>query len=478
MTATAAIVPPPPQQNRKRGGRPTLTRVLLLLFGFFFVGAAARAQDAAAPAPRPRIGLVLSGGGARGIAHVGVLRWLEEHRIPVDVVAGTSMGGLVGGLYASGLTPDDMLTLVQSADWNQALSGTPSYYDLPFRRKEDRRAVQSDIEFGTNRGKLQGRSGLNPGHEIGLVFSRVTLPYGDTIRFDDLPIPFRCVATDMVAGKEVVLESGSLSTALRATIAIPGIFTLVRRDGRLLGDGGLMNNIPTDIAKQMGADIVIAVNVGTPLSDEATLATIGGVLQQSIAVMTAANQRRNLELAQVVLTPELTGFGVFDFQRTLPLVERGYASAEQNARALTPLALGEAEWQAHIAARRARRKTTVPVPTFITVTGTSRNGAPLVQQRLKPFVGRPIRPETLENELNQLRAQGGYDTLSYETTRRPGDPARSGLLIRVQEKPYAPPFLYPAFIVDGGTAQNRSEIALVSRLVTPNLDSSGAETAL
>jgi NTE family protein len=467
--------------HRLRGHSKTRHLLLLVVFVLCFVALVQAAQaQTANPAPipternRPRIGLVLSGGGARGIAHVGVLRWLEQHRIPVDLVAGTSMGGVVGGLYAAGVAPDDLLTLVQSADWNQALSGVPPYTDLSFRRKEDRRAVPSDIEFGRKNGTLRGRSGLNPGHEIGLIFNRATLPYGDNIRFDDLTIPFKCVATDMVAAQPVVLEDGSLSSALRATMSIPGIFTLVRRNGKLLSDGGLMDNIPTDVAQRMGAQIIIAVNVSETLSDETALSNIGGVLQQTILVMAAEGRRRSLAQATVALTPDLNGFGSFDFERAEGLVKRGYEVAEKNAAALEKYALPEDQWRQYLAARLARRPILVPIPTFISVSGATRNGEPLVRERLKHFIGKPIDIGKLENELNQLRAQSGYDTVSYEITKRSSDSA-PGLLIHVLQKPYDAPFLYPALTVEGNSQQNQNDLAVISRVVWPNLDTNGSE---
>ena len=457
--------------------RSLLTIVSVLLGGWLCVPVHAQTEAAA----RPKIGLVLSGGGARGIVHVGVLEWLEEHRIPVDVVTGTSMGGLVGGLYASGLTTKEMLALVDSADWNQALSGIPSYYDLSFRRKEDRRTIPSDIEFGFHKGKLQGRSGLNPGHEIELIFDRATLPYGNNTDFATLPIPFRCVATDMVAAKQVVMDKGSLSTALRATMSIPGVFTLYRRDGRLLGDGGLLNNIPTDIAQQMGADAIIAVNVSGTLHDADSLSTIAGVLSQSVTLMATEGRERNLKLANVVLAPDMERFDPLDFEKSRELVKVGHAIAAQNAAALEKYALPENEWRQYLAARAAKRRTAVPIPTFITVAGASKNGRPLVQQRLKRFVGKPIDTEKLEDELNQLRAQGGYDTLSYQLTGLDdpsGDPKRIGLVIQVREKPYSPPFVYPAVTLAAGSEQNSTDLSLVTRIVVPNLDTNGSEARI
>jgi predicted acylesterase/phospholipase RssA len=214
------------------------------------------ATDHADPSPtgRLRIGVALEGGGALGLAHVGVLQWFEEHHVPVDYVAGTSMGGLVGGFCATGTDATQLRDLIQSINWNQILSGQTPYEDLSYRRKEDQRAYPNSLVLGLRAGiSLPG--GLNAGHQISLLIDRITLPYYDEKSFNDLPTPFRCVATDLVSGKQVVLTGGPLGEALRASMAIPAVFTPVYRDNQVLVDGGLINNLPTDVVKQLGADI-------------------------------------------------------------------------------------------------------------------------------------------------------------------------------------------------------------------------------
>src|SRR5262245_5562749 len=213
---------------------------------------------------RARIGLVLSGGGMRGLAHIGVLDWLEKNRIPVDYVAGTSMGGVIGGFYATGMTPLEIRRLITDLDWNKLLTGPPTYDELTIRRKEDKRTYPALLEFGF-RGGLRMPRAVNSGHYIGLTIDRITLPYGTIHSFNELPIPFMCVATDMLAAQAVVLKDGSLGQALRATMAMPGVFAPVEIGQRVLADGGLVNNVPSDVIRQMGADVIIAVNVTTPL---------------------------------------------------------------------------------------------------------------------------------------------------------------------------------------------------------------------
>jgi NTE family protein len=286
----------------------------------------------------PKIALVLSGGGARGLAHIGVLKWLEEHRIPVHDLAGTSMGALVGAMYSMGRSPEEMRALVEKLDWGKLLSGPPGFDELSFRRKEDRRTFPTAVELGA-RGGLRLPAGVSSGHFVGLLFDQLTLPYSTVKSFDELPIPFACVATDMLAGEPIVFRRGSLTQALRATMAIPGMFTPAEVDGRVLSDGGLLDNIPTDVAKEMGADIIVAVNVGTPLGTCEEIEMLGGVLLRAIDVATIQSDRRNLKLADFVITPDLGRYTRFDFDAAEAIIELGYRSAEAQGAQLLRLAL-------------------------------------------------------------------------------------------------------------------------------------------
>jgi len=388
---------------------------------------------------RPRIGLVLSGGGARGWAHVGVLKWLEEHRIPVDYVAGTSMGGLVGAMYAMGARPNEIREVGNEMDWDKALSGPPSFDELSYRRKEDQRAYPTDVEFGAGKG-IKLPSGINSGHNIALIFDKLTLPYASIRNFDDLPIPFRCVATDMIEARQVVLSDMPLSQALRATMSIPGLFNPVEINDRVLADGGLLNNIPTDVAKEMGADIIIAVNVGTPLGTREEIRTLPGMLSQIIGVATIESDRRNLKLANLVITPDLGKYTLLDFTAVNPIADLGYKAAELNGAALEKYSLSEDEWKEHIAARDARRRSGVPVPNTLAVEGTTEQNARSVSKSLTPDLGNPIDPDELGTKLSRIRGQGRYESLDYTLS---GAYDRSRLMIHVRDKAYGPALLLP-----------------------------------
>lgn len=404
-------------------------------------------QDAAVK-KRPKIALVLSGGGARGIAHIGVLQWFEENRIPVDYVAGTSMGGLVGGMYATGRTPPEMRQIVGSIDWDDVLRGSPAYDELNFRRKQDRRQLQNEIEIGLKNGTGVS-TGLNSGHKIGLILDRLTLPYSPVENFDGLPLPLRVVATDLVKGEAVVIKDGSLSTALRATMAIPGVFTPVERAGKILADGGLVNNIPTDVAKQMGAEIIIAVDIGTPLSgDRKTLESLGGVLSQTLGIALIGNDRRNLRLADIIIAPDLGAYTIFDFQAAETLYELGYKGAAEKSPVLKNFALDEAAWAAYLAERRSRIKTAVPVPQSLEVVGASANNAAEIRDKVSENVGAPVEPPKIEADLNRIWGNGRYESLGYGINRE------NRLRIRAREKNYGPPFFTPSIEIETSSQEN------------------------
>jgi NTE family protein len=325
---------------------------------------AARAQH-----QRPTLGLVLEGGGALGLAHIGVIEWLEEHRIPVNYIAGTSMGGLVGGVYATGRNASEVKELVKNINWDQVVGGQTPYQNLSFRRKQDAHDFPSTLEFGLRHG-VQLPSGFNSGQQVDLILDRTALPYDELNSFDDLPIPFACVATDLVTDNQQVFRSGRLDLALRSTMSLPGIFTPVRSEGHIYVDGGLLNNVPVDVAKEMGADITLAVHLEIPpLKPDASL-SLFSVLTQSISSVVSANERRGLALADLVISVPLERFDAMDYDSADLIIKAGYAAAEANAEKLETLAVDEESWKQYLAQRENRRREP-PVPQFVEVTGVN-----------------------------------------------------------------------------------------------------------
>jgi NTE family protein len=422
------------------------------------------------PKERPKIGLALSGGGARGFAHIGVLQWFEEHRIPVDYIAGTSMGGLVGGLYAIGKSPAELRELVGGLDWDTLLRGYPSFQQLSYRRKEDRLYIPGLTTLGLRRG-IRLPAGMNAGMEVGLVFDRLALPYDNVGSFDQLPIPFRCVATDLVAAEAVVLKEGSLSRSLRATMSIPALFTPVEIAGKTLADGGVLNNVPTDIVKEMGAEVVIAVDIGTPLGDKESLNGLFGVLNQTSGVASMESIRRNLRLADLLISPDLEKYTLLDFKASAAIADLGYKGAEQKARLLQSFSLTEPEWQEHLARRRAHVLTEVPVPTFVKIEGSDSSSTEVLTAGLANVLRKPIDPQALGSELTKVWGAGRFEALNYAWVR---ENEKTGLLIRVQEKSYAPPFLDLGLLVNN-TSTDDTEVNLLGRLTFLDVGRPNAE---
>lgn len=436
--------------------------LLLCCSGWAFLANAQPALVRAKTGKRPIIGLVLSGGGAVGLAHIGVIRWLEEHRIPVDRIAGTSMGGLAGGLYAAGYDAREMARFFEQIDWPNVLRMNPRFEDLSFRRKEDRRQFPIALEVGLADGRLHLPMGLSPGHGAGLVISRAAAPYAELRSFDDLPIPFRCVAADLVQGREVVFSDGPLFDALRATMSIPGVFAPVRSGVRILVDGGILNNLPVDVMRAMGADVIIAVGLDSPESDQ-TYGNMIGVVRRSLGMMTSANERRNMKSlsdADIILMPDLEGFTSQSYDQGKLLADRGYREAGRKRRFLETLAVDEADWAAIIAERKRRRKPEWNQPEFVEVTGIPEGG-----KRISPLglVGVPAgtldRP-ALEGALDRITGLGRYKAADYGFTAKHGVP---GIAVGVHEKMYGPPFLNMGISLFGSNAEGLN-LAVAGRL--------------
>jgi NTE family protein len=423
--------------------RARMVPVLLLCFVSSFMNLTASAQEAA-PA-RPKVALVLSGGGARGFAHIGVIEWLEEHRIPVDIVTGTSMGGLIAGMYATGMTPAEAHQFITAVDWDKSLLAEPNYDQLSFRRKEDRRAYQLGVALGLKNG-LSGPTGFNPGHGVALLFDRAAYGYSGMKTFDDMPIPFRCVATDLVTGDPEVLQDGSLPMALRATMAVPGVFTPVELNDKILVDGGMVDNIPTDVARDMGAKIIIVVDVASELGSRKELSTLGGVIDQALDIATLENERRGLKLANVVVKPELRKFSASDFYSSELLIHAGYEAAAKSMADLLPYALPEDQWQRHLHDRYARKRTVPSQISKVEVAGVGSRQTEDLQEEFGKFAGKPLDLRRLETELTRATGSGRFDLLGYETFPTPEG---TGLRIDAHEKTYGPPFLDLAVNVQG-----------------------------
>jgi len=408
------------------------------------------AQNEPAAPKRLKIGVALEGGGALGLAHIGVLRWFEEHHIPIDYLSGNSMGALVGGMYATGKSPDDLERLVKGMDWPFIIGGGTPYEDLSFRRKEDKRAIQNDLVIGFKHGAALP-SGLSAGHQISLVIDKETLAYSSVKSFDDLPIPFRCVSTELISKEAHVFSTGPIGQAMRSSMSLPGIFAPVHDGDRLYVDGALVDNLPTDLVRQMGPDVVIAIHLQVAPATTDEIQSLFSVLGQSITVATANTELRGMELADIVVKVDVRKFTSLEFNKAEALIQKGMEAAEEKSKILKPYALDEAAWNDYLAKRNSRKKGAVGIPQFVKVEGTTTDAEQKIQEFLRPLVGKPIDTQMLDNYLTRLTGVGRFESASYGLTENDG---QVGLLVTVREKSYAPPVLQPAFVVDGTQPDN------------------------
>lgn len=432
--------------------RPVLIALCLLLVPPFPLSS--RGQDVSSPtgippsepAHHPRIGLALSGGGALGLAEIGVIQWMETHHIPVDRIAGTSMGSIIGAMYASGMSPGEIQEFAEKINWNEAFLPEPVYSQMSYRRKQDRRDFLVNAALGLKHG-LSGPNGFNSGQGVGLLLDRIAFSSPSVATFDDLPIPFRCVATDMQTGDAVVLRDGPLAQAVRASMAIPGVFTPVEIHGHVLADGGMVQNIPVETVRNMDADVVIAVELRVPLGNPSELQTLTGVLSRAVDVMITQNERRSLQLADARVSVDMTGFSITDYTRVGELVELGYKTAADQSAQLLPYAIPDPEeWQQYLAQRAARKSTPMKKVEAIQVTGADSDTNRRIQHRLENRLHGSADLPVIETQLTRIAGQGQFDYLGYEGFVQNGVPA---LRVTAHEKSYGPPFVDLAFNVDG-----------------------------
>ena len=383
------------------------------------------------------------------------------------------MGGLIGGAFATGMDADEIQAMLDTIDWDE-MFGASAFKYKNIRRKEDARAYPSRLEFGIERGIVAPPS-LNNGEQVELLLSRVAASSYDIDSFDQLPTPFRCVAVDIVSASQVVLDRGSLAQAMRATMSLPLIFPPVELDGRVLVDGGVMNNVPADVVKAMGADHVVAINVGD-LSDPEDIAfTLTGLAGATIDAMMRASTKQSLSSADVVVNVPLKQFGSLDWRRSSDLITEGYKAAEAMRDRLLPLAVSESDYERWRQDRESRRRRQLPAPTFVRLEGFDAADT----RRLEAFFARrgsgALDHEALEHELGGLIGLDRYEAINWRLVRN--EAGATGLLIVGRPKPYAPPFLMLGLNIENTTSSD-FQITLTARYLTYGLLTSGSELRL
>ncbi|MFK7885839.1 MAG: patatin-like phospholipase family protein [Gammaproteobacteria bacterium] len=412
--------------------------ILLLCCGLWSSTAIAAACDT--DQDRPSVGLALSGGGARGAAHVGVLKVLEELSIPVDCIAGTSMGAIVGGLYAGGMSAAELEQVIGSVDWSDAFRDDPQRDQLSFRRKQDDYDFLADFELGLRDGAVKLPLGVVQGQKLGLLLRRLNTPVGAIASFDRLPIPFRAVATDAVSGSTVVLGSGDLTRAQRASMAAPGVFAPVVLDGRLLIDGGISNNLPINVARAMGADIVIAVDISFPLLPRESLDSAITLSNQALTILVRREAARQLGLLtprDVAIVPPLGTYSSADFSSLSVAIETGYKAASKQREQLAALSIDATQHAAWLAQRAAQRATPPPRIRNIELQDDSRLSRATLASNLRLKVGDVYDPALLEQDIARLYGLNIFEVVDYEVAGE----EQIDIKITTREKSWGPNFL-------------------------------------
>ena len=403
---------------------------------------AAQQTDAdTAETDRPKIGLALSGGGARGAAHIGVLKVLEENNIPIDYIAGTSMGSIVGGLYATGMSPDEILAAIESIDWDGVFQDLPAREERSFRRKRDDDFYLVKAKPGIDQKGLKFPRGLVQGQKIDLALSRFTRHVKGIESFDDFAIPYRAVASDIVTGEAVVLGSGKLAHAIRASMSVPAAFAPITIDGRHLVDGGIANNLPIDVVRSMGADIVIAVDISTPLLTEEQVGSVLSITVQLTGILTRRNaeeQIATLTDADVLLIPDLGDITSADFVRAAEAVPTGRAAAEASIESLRRYSVSDEDYATYRAGL-AHFDASDPIVDFIRFKNQSRyEDSTLAYRVYNSRVGEPFSLDAVERDVGRIYGLELFSNVGYDIVEENG---QTGLEFEIQERPWGPTYL-------------------------------------
>jgi NTE family protein len=444
---------------------------------------------AVVPANRPAIGIALEGGGALGLAHVGVIQWFEDHHIPIDRIAGTSMGALVGAVYATGHTPAEMRALATGDAFANVFAIQTPYVDASYRRRQDRRESPSALTVGLAHGPALSNALLTD-RGVNLFLTQNLLGYNRSqLDFNRLPIPFRCVATDLNTFQAVTFSNGPLPTAVRASISLPGVFAPVQNaDGHYLADGGIVDNLPTGVLRNdLQANVVIAIRLEDAALAGADVSSIIGVLNRAFSAGIVHNVEHSLASADIVVTVPVGKFSPADYSKGGQLIQAGYLAAEANRAALLRYALNDQDWATYMGERESRRLVGPGTLRDVRIDGGVPGAQQQVLRAIKPLEGKPISPAKTIAALNPVQADGVYSA-TYQTFAAPpasANPAAptsdadknssdAGILVHLSKDPAGPPYLLigPDIVAE---TSNVTRMELDMRFVDQNFGGYGSE---
>ena len=378
---------------------------------------------------RPKIGIALSGGGAKGAAHIGILKYMNEIGIPVDYITGTSIGSIIGGLYALGYTPDEMAYLIANMDWSYYMSNSVDRFYQSSTNREQRSQFLLSVPFGT--GNFERRSfdilstlpsGVINGASLINLFNRLSIGYNDSVDFNKLPIPFACVATDILSGDSVVLHGGNFAKAIRSSMAIPGVFSPVEWDGHLLADGGLVDNFPVDVCLQMGADIVIGVDLGDKMAASAEeLKSLPQQISQYLSIAVSNNKNSNKELCHLYMHPDVSGYNMLSFTHDAidTMIRRGYECAKAHHDELMVIkrrldSCGDFRQTLQVPRAKYLTQQDTFVLANVIYNGVTEEEQSWLKEQDGIETGLPMTINDIENAINILMGTGSFATITYK----------------------------------------------------------------
>ncbi|WP_243641808.1 patatin-like phospholipase family protein [Vibrio sinensis] len=429
----------------------------------------------------PKVAVVLAGGGAKGAAHIGVLKALEELKIPVDYIAGTSMGAYVGGLYATGMSADEIESFIFSVDWNNGYRDRVDRSHRRVRDKEYEDRYQIKTDLGLRFGEVRAPTGVVQGQNMLRILRETTGNLGAFESFDDLAIPYRSVATDILELKEVVLDDGYLVDAMMASMSVPGALPPYKLNGQMLVDGGVVNNMPVDIAKQMGADVVIAVDISTDYKNEEDFTnffTVADQLSNYLVRRSTEEQAKLMSEDDVYLRPNVGDMETVEFDKMPNAFQAGYHAAYEVASKLKGLSVSTAEYQRYIDEKQKARKALqygdeIEIDRIV-INNNTHFSDTILANRLNLDSGKTLDSKEIEKGIEDLYALDRFELVTYKYSK---DDNIDELVIDVNEKSWGPNYLnFRFFLEDDFKTDSQYSIGVSSNFTNLGID--GAELTM
>lgn len=430
------------------------------------VAAAERTLQDDAHKPRPVIGLVLGGGGAKGASHVGVLQALEALQVPIDVIVGTSMGAIIGGLYAAGLSPDELAHQLETIDWQVALQDDSPRQQRSLRRKIEDSSSLTRLNLGLGIEGFKFPAGLIHGQHLTRLLTTLAAPAEGIDDFDRLPLRFRAIASDIDSGEMVILGKGDLALAMRASMGIPGAIAPVIVDGRRLIDGGITSNVAIDVARMLGADIIIVVDLGLGGTDDDALRSPAHVIDRALDIL--MRYRSDMQLAQlsasdILIRPALAGFRVADFDLATEIADIGERTTLEHSTELLALAVDDDEWAAYLHRQRTPAAE-LPLIDFVRLENESRLEDSYLLERLEFIEGAPLDRARLDRAIERLYGTGYFEQVDYRVVH---EGSERGGIVRAREKSWGPSYVRFGLLLEDDFDGNSSYTAAAGLLVAP-----------